>query len=377
MEHREDARSLFQPATVAALHLGSRLVMAPMTRCFSPGGVPGPDVAAYYRRRAEAGVGLIVTEGTWIPHPAASNETSAPRFYGDDALSGWRGVVNEVHAADGKIFPQLWHVGLVRKRKLEFLYDNAADEAAGRVSPSGYVLPGEKVGEGCADHEIEGIIAAYATAARSAKGLGFDGVELHGAHGYLIDQFLWGETNHRTDRWGGLTLGERAAFAVEVVRACRAAAGPDFPISFRFSQWKLQDYSAKLAQTPQELETLLGALVDAGVDIFHASQRRYWEPVFAGSELNLASWSKKLTGKPSITVGSVGLDQTFDTSFVSSADARVTSLEGLMTMLDRGDFDLAAVGRALLADAKWGAKVRAGALESLRPYNRSAMTTLS
>src|SRR5208283_1155497 len=110
---------LFRPLDYKGLHLSNRIVMAPMTRCFSPGGVPGADVAAYYRRRAESGVGLIVTEGTWIPHHAASNEENAPRFYGDDALAGWRHVVAEVHAAGGKIMPQLWHTGLTRRPVLE------------------------------------------------------------------------------------------------------------------------------------------------------------------------------------------------------------------------------------------------------------------
>lgn len=101
---------LFEPVTLGSLSLANRIVMAPMTRCLSPGGVPGPDVARYYRRRIEGGVGLVITEGTWIPHPSASNEPDAPRFYGEDALAGWQRVVDEVHAAGGKIMPQLWHV---------------------------------------------------------------------------------------------------------------------------------------------------------------------------------------------------------------------------------------------------------------------------
>lgn len=369
--------ALFQPFALGKLQLGNRLVMAPMTRRYSPGGVPGEDVAAYYRRRAEGGTGLIITEGTWIPHRAASNEPEAPRFYGEDALAGWKRVVDEVHAAGGKIFPQLWHVGLIRKPTVEFLTYKEQDDPLKKVSPSGYVLPGEKLGEGMADDEVEAVISAYAEAARSAKDLGFDGVEIHGAHGYLIDQFIWHETNHRTDRWGGPSPRDRVAFAVAVVRACRAAVGPDFPISFRFSQWKMQDYGARLATTPEGLEQVLGPLADAGVDVFHASTRRYWEPAFEGSDLNLAAWAKKLTGKPSITVGSVGLDQTFQESFASADDAPMASLDGVMKGLERGDYDLVAVGRLLLHDPHWGRKIRDGDLESLRPFNRDSMRSLT
>ena len=104
--------ALFRPFRVQSLELPNRIVMAPMTRAFSPGGVPGEDVAAYYRRRAEAGVGLIVTEGTYPPHPSAGFDPKVPHLYGEAALNGWRNVVDQVHGAGGHIFSQIWHLGL-------------------------------------------------------------------------------------------------------------------------------------------------------------------------------------------------------------------------------------------------------------------------
>ena len=104
---------------------------------------------------------------------------------------------------------------------------------------------------------------------------------------------------------------KRTRFAADLIRAVRKLVGPDFPISLRISQWKLQDYPAKLASTPQELEAWLVPLADAGVDIFHCSQRKFWEPEFDGSDLNLAGWAKKLTGKSTITVGQLGFLGTF------------------------------------------------------------------
>jgi 2,4-dienoyl-CoA reductase-like NADH-dependent reductase (Old Yellow Enzyme family) len=106
-----DLDILFSPYRLNALNLPNRVVMAPMTRSFAPGGVPTAEVAAYYRRRAENGVGLIVTEGTGVDRPAAVNEPDVPHFHGEAALAGWKKVVDEVHAAGGRIAPQLWHAG--------------------------------------------------------------------------------------------------------------------------------------------------------------------------------------------------------------------------------------------------------------------------
>src|SRR3984885_1315790 len=107
------SNSLFRPFQVKGLTLANRIVMAPMTRSHSPEGVPGDDVAAYYRRRAEGGVALIITEGTFVDHPVAGFDPRVPRFHGEHSLAGWRRVAEQVHAAGGRIFPQLWHVGKV------------------------------------------------------------------------------------------------------------------------------------------------------------------------------------------------------------------------------------------------------------------------
>jgi 2,4-dienoyl-CoA reductase-like NADH-dependent reductase (Old Yellow Enzyme family) len=361
---------LFQPFTLVNLTLRNRIVMAPMTRSKSPHGVPGENVAAYYRRRAEGGVGLIVTEGTSIPHPAAVFYPDVPRFYGEDALAGWKRVVDEVHQAGGLIFPQLWHVGVMR--------DPSHPLPAGvePMSPSGLRLPGEKSGVAMTQADIDAVIEAYGQAARSAKKLGFDGIEIHGAHGYLIDQFLWEGTNQRTDRYGG-SIVARTTFAVEVLREVRRAVGPGYPVVLRFSQWKLQDYAAKLATTPQELEKLLNPLVAAGADAFHCSSRRFWDTEFEGSTLNLAGWTKKLTGMPTITVGSVTLNEEFMTTFQSAEGASVTGLDELIERLGRGEFDLVALGRALIVNPSWPEQVRRGKLDELRPFHKDALATLA
>ncbi|ANE46867.1 1,2-oxophytodienoate reductase [Paenibacillus swuensis] len=364
------ADALFQPFNGGNLELSNRIVMAPMTRTFSPKGVPGAEVAAYYRRRAENAVGLIITEGTVINHPAAASDHNVPHFYGEEALKGWEHVVREVHAAGGKIAPQIWHTGTARTRE-KFPESDAAP-----VGPSGLNLMGQPVSEPLTKEEIHGIIQAYADAASDAKRIGFDAVEIHGAHAYLIDQFFWGVTNKRTDEYGGDLVG-RTRFAVEVIEAVRKAVGPEFPIIFRFSQWKPVDYSAKLAHTPEELKNFLEPLSAAGVDIFHASTRRFWEPEFEGSDLNLAGWTRKLTGKPTITVGSVGLDSDFMSMFTEGKGSQTAGIGEIIERLERNEFDLVAVGRALLGDPAWAAKIRDGRTEELEVFTREALGTLS
>jgi len=363
---------LFKPFSTEKLSLKNRTVMAPMTRAFSPNNIPSADVAAYYQRRAEGDVGLIITEGTFISHQAASGYANVPAFYGEQALAGWKNVVDAVHAAGGKIAPQLWHVGSVRKLGTE------PNSTVPAYSPSGLYKPGAKNGVAMTQADIDEVVASFAQAALDAKNIGFDAIEVHGAHGYLVDQFFWEGTNQRTDSYGG-SLENRTRFGVEIVKAIRAAVGDNFAIIFRFSQWKQQDYAAKLCQTPEQLSTFLKLLSDAGVDIFHASTRRFWQPEFAGSELNLAGWTKKLTNKPVITVGNVGLDKDFigEGNADLSGTSNPTGIDELLERLTNDEFDLVAIGRALLVDPDWVNKIRQQAIDEIKPFTKKSLMSLS
>nr|BFD95024.1 NADH:flavin oxidoreductase [Kitasatospora sp. Xyl93] len=364
------AEILSRPVSINGLTVPNRIVMAPMTRRFSPGGVPGEDVRSYYARRAAAGVGLIVTEGTYVGHESAGQSDDIPRFHGEEQLAGWARVAEDVHAAGGTIVPQLWHIGMVRKQ------EDPPFAGAPAIGPSGVRLDGtEGTGRAMTRADLDAVIGAFAEAAAAAERIGFDGVELHGAHGYLLDQFLWAGTNRRTDAYGGDPVA-RTKFTAELVAAVREAVSPEFPVIFRYSQWKAENYEARLAGTPQELEAILAPLADAGVDAFHASTRRYWVPEFDGSDLNLAGWTRKLTGRPAITVGSVGLDGDFVRAFMGEG-AAIQGIDNLLDRLERDEFDLVAVGRALLQDPQWAAKVLAGRFTDLRPYDAAALRTLS
>ncbi|WP_431951622.1 NADH:flavin oxidoreductase [Nocardia lijiangensis] len=364
------AEILSRPVALNGLTVPNRIVMAPMTRMFSPGGVPGEDVRSYYARRAAAGVGLIVTEGTYVGHESAGQSDRVPRFHGEEQLAGWAKVAEAVHEAGGTIVPQLWHIGMVRKQGQPPYADAPA------VGPSGICVDGtEGTGKAMTQRDLDDVIGAFAEAAAAAERIGFDGVELHGAHGYLLDQFLWAGTNRRTDAYGGDPVA-RTKFAAEIVAAVRETVSPDFPVIFRYSQWKQEAYGARLAETPEELEAILTPLAAAGVDAFHASTRRYWIPEFEGSDLNLAGWTKKLTGRPTITVGSVGLDGDFLHAFAGEG-APVHGLDNLLDRLERDEFDLVAVGRALLQDPQWAAKVLGDRFEELKSYDGTALKTLS
>ncbi len=155
----------------------------------------------------------------------------------------------------------------------------------------------------------------------------------------------------------------------------REGVGEDMALILRLSQWKQQDYAVQLAETPDALADWLEPLSEAGVDVFHCSQRRFWEPEFEGSDLNFAGWTKKLTAKPTITVGSVGLDGEFIAAF-GGAGSKPASLDGLIERLERDEFDLVAVGRALLADPHWVEKIREGRTNELKDFERGAMATL-
>lgn len=365
--------TLFTPLRCRGLTLRNRVVMAPMTRECAPGGVATAAMTEYYRRRAAGGPALIITEGT-APNPAGSFGANVPNFFGAEALSAWRPIVQAVHAEGSAIFAQLWHVGAFDP-SLIGMADSFASPPE-RLSPSGLAGPGRPYGRAMSRSDIDSTITDYANAVAAARALGFDGVEIHGAHGYLPDQFLWVGTNQRSDDYGG-SLRNRLRFAEQLLAACRREAGPDFVLCFRFSQWKQLDYAARIAETPDELDEIVQHLRDAGADLLHCSTRRYWEPVFAGSEMCLAAWARRLSGIPTIAVGSVTLGNDFKSATGKQAAAAAPEqIDDIEHRLALGEFDLIALGRALLANPDWATRVESGQRGALQPFSRAHLDVL-
>lgn len=375
---------LLQPFTVRGVTLPNRVIMSPMTRGASPNGVPGADVAAYYARRAAGGVGTIYTESVFVDDAGTMGKFGLegggekpnpwPLMFGAAPLEGWRGVVDAVHAAGGKIFPQLMHLGLQRTPGKGESWD-----AIKISSPSGVYGTAEELAhlppeaqavlnnpeKAMTEAEILSVIAAFASAAAGAKAVGFDGIALHGGHGYLIDNFMRPETNLRTDKWGGDHVG-RLTFVVELIRAVRAAIGEDMPISFRFSQWTHHNLDAQLFPTRQILEDILHTLSDAGVDIFEASARAFTDTVFEGSPQTLAALTREITGKPTVMIGGTGVyREKYESALVPPKV--IDNIDDVMARFEAGEFDFLAVGRSLLNDPNWLQKAIRG--EPFAPFN--------
>jgi len=228
--------TLFSPLRAGALDLPSRLVMAPLTRNRAPGAIPTPLMAAYYAQRADPrrGAGLIVSEATAIS-PQAQGYADVPGLYGTEQLDGWKRVTQAVHAAGGTIVCQLWHVGRVSHHLLQPGGADPVAPSALRAETKTYLIDAQGHGafvptsapRALHRHEIPGIVHDFAAAARNAvQSAGFDGVEIHGANGYLLDQFLKTGANQRTDDYGG-SIENRARLMLEVTRAVADAVGHD------------------------------------------------------------------------------------------------------------------------------------------------------
>ena len=357
---------LFEPYKIKNTLLKNRIAMAPMTRNQSPGGIPTNDVVSYYKRRAEAEVGLIITEGVEVSHKASSAYPNVPRLDSEKARDGWKRVVGGIKEHDGAVIAQLWHCGGFRKLGMA-----PNPEVPGHTA-SGLVRPGKRVAHAMSSDDIKETIDAYASDAKFCEDFGFYGAEIHGAHGYLIDNFFWNGTNERKDLYGG-SIEKRSQLAANIVKAIRSNVSDNFIVGLRFSQWKQQDYEAKLATSSEELLKVIKQPADAGLDYLHSSMRRFWESEFKGSDENLAFWTKKLTGLPTISVGSVGLDSDF---IDMSAPASPRNIDKAISDISNKKYDMVAVGRALLADHEWVIKMREGRIKDIIPYTKEALYKL-
>ena len=357
---------LFEPYKLKNINLRNRVVMAPMTRNQSPGGIPTNEVVAYYSRRAKAEVGLIITEGIEVSHEASSAYPDVPRLDTKEAREGWKRVVNGIKENGGSVIAQLWHCGGFRKIGMQ-----PNPEVPGHTA-SGLVKPGKKVAHKMTLEDIKQTINAYASDAKYCEEIGFDGVEIHGAHGYLIDNFFWEGTNIRDDSYGG-SIEKRSQFVSEIIQAVRSNISQEFIIGLRFSQWKQHDFEAKLAHTTDDLKKVLLSPVESGLDYLHSSMRRFWESEFEGSEENLAYWTKKISNIPTIGVGSVGLDSDF---IDMTAPSKPANIDKAIDDISKEKYDLLAVGRALLSDHEWVLKMKDGRLKDVIPYSKEALLKL-
>jgi N-ethylmaleimide reductase len=226
--------TLFEPLQVGRMHLANRVVMAPLTRNRAPGAMPNDLMVTYYTQRADPknGAGLIITEATAISHQG-QGYSDVPGIWSDEQVTAWRKVTDSVHAAGGKIVIQLWHVGRVSHVDLQPNGQAPVAPSALQAKTKTVLIRGgiptfeqTSIPRALELSELPGIVADYRHAAKNAIAAGFDGVEVHAANGYLLDQFMRSGSNTRTDAYGG-SIENRARLLVEVMTAASQEIGGD------------------------------------------------------------------------------------------------------------------------------------------------------
>ncbi|KAJ3449595.1 n-ethylmaleimide reductase [Anaeramoeba flamelloides] len=360
-------RLAFQEFQSEKLNLQTRIVMPPMARGFSnEKHVYNDKYTQYYTRRAEKGVGLVISEGTFVSKEAQFtwNGTLNCGVYNDDHMEGLKKICEGVHKNNGKFAVQLWHTG------------KYADSP---ICPYEATV-GNKQAKVATLEDLKKIKSDFVNGARIAKKAGCDAVEIHGAHEYFLDEFIQ-KKNLRTDGYG-TTFEGKIRFPIEVVKAVREEVGQDFPILYRTSQWTTSDYNETKWDTLEELGKWGNALKDAGVDILHVSTNRAYKLEFEGQgeegeKHTLAGWYKKLTGLPVIAVGGVCYTQGVGYSFTQDQPTTVEDPEPFLKLIEDGEFDLLAVGRALIKNHDWVELVRTGNWKKVKPFVRSDLMTLN
>lgn len=360
---------MFTPHLVKKVTFRNRFVLPAMQRGWGNAYAPTDRLCDFYRRAAQGGVSLVITEAIAVNHPSATGHPAFVLMLNKGNAAALGKCIDAVHEEGGRIFLQLWHEGATRKQ-----FEGGLDPSYPTLSPSGLIRAGAPNGDIATIEQLRAIRDAYVENAIMAKELGADGIEIHGAHGYFLDLFLWPETNLRTDAYGGPDIVSRTQYPAEIVRHIRAAVGEDFLICFRFSQWKEVDYHGKNFTSPEELRAMLDVLQEAGTDIFHASARWFDRPEWPDkSSLGIAGWTKTLTGATVIAVGSVGLNvdgmDTLYTDKVIVCEAE-SAIEKVSTKMDNREFDMIAVGRSLMADPHWVNKVFEDRYSDIIPFRR-------
>jgi 2,4-dienoyl-CoA reductase-like NADH-dependent reductase (Old Yellow Enzyme family) len=339
---------LLAPFSLGSLRLPNRMVVAPMTRVSATTeGVPTEAMARYYSRFAEGGFGLIITEGTYPEAEHGSGLLCQPGLVTEPQADGWARVCSAVHEADGIVFAQLMHAGALAQ-------SHARTIAPSAVQPWGEMMP-EYGGTGpypvpreMTARDIARAVESFADSARRAERCGFDGVEIHGANGYLIDQFLTAYTNQRTDEYGG-PVENRIRFAADVIRAVRSAVSRSFVVGIRLSETKVNDFSYRWPGGLADGQVIFRAIRDAGAQYIHlANEGRSFQASRAVAEF--ACLAREVSGVPVIANG--GLHE----------PALAESV------LDAGWADLISLGRAALVNPDWPCRVETG--RALRSFDR-------
>lgn len=336
-------QTLFEAATIGNVELAHRVALAPMTRVSATAdGVPTDRIASYYRVFAEGGFALLITEGLYIDDQTSQGYLFQPGIANAAHAAGWQPVVDGVHNCEAKFFAQLMHAGSQSQGNPH----TTITWGPSAVRPKGEQLPMYrgagpfKIPQAMTTEHINQVRAAFVNAARQARDAGFDGVEIHGANGYLLDAFLTDYMNTRTDEYGGHTAG-RVRLAAEVCHDVASAVGDDIAVGIRISQGKVSDNHHRWAGE-EDAAIIFGTLGDTGIDYIHTTEYRALAPAFAGSGNSLAQLAKQFSKLAVIANGH--LDDPRDAAAI----------------IDSGAADLVALAKPALANRDWPHRVQHG-----------------
>lgn len=335
--------SLFEPLVLGPLTLANRLAVAPMTRVSATAdGLPTARMAEYYAQFAQGGFGLVITEGVFTDAAFAQGYRHQPGLANAAQRDAWRPIVEGVQSRGGRVIAQLMHAGALSQGN---------PYRSGTVGPSAVRPKGKQMTfyRGTGDYavpaamtqqDIDAAVAGFAQAAARAREAGFDGVEIHGANGYLLDQFLSEGINLRDDRYGGGIDG-RLRLIAEVAGAVRAAVGAGCVVGVRLSQAKVNDFTHRW-RDEDEAALIFRAVGALAVDYLHTTEHEAWRPAFDAGP-SLAALAKRYGGRPVLANGSL------------HDPAQAAGMVG------RGEADAVSLGRGALAQADWPRRVRRGA----------------
>ncbi|MCY1194183.1 NADH oxidase [compost metagenome] len=351
---------LFTPLRLErGLSLRNRLAVAPMTRVSATAdGRATAQMADYYEAYAAGGFGLVITEGIYTDKAYAQGYLFQPGLTDDAQRDAWRTVVDRVHAHGGRIVAQLMHAGALSQGNPH----RASTKGPSAVQPRGQQMAfyrGEgpyRMPEAMSDEDISAAVEGFARAARRAQEAGFDGVEIHGANGYLLDQFLTAHTNLREDRYGG-SLDNRLRLTVDVIQAVRRSTAKHFVVGVRSSQGKVNDFTHKWEGAEADAARIFRTLGAQPIDYLHTTEFEAWRPAFGEQGPSLAALARRHVSVPVLANGSLH-DPLQAGGMMASKEA-----------------DFVSLGRGALTHPDWPARLRAG--EGLETFDRGLLAPIA
>lgn len=347
--------SLLTPVKLGKITLDNRVGVAPMTRTSATEeGLATDQMVSYYAKFVRGGFDLIITEGVYPDNKYSQGYNNQPGIIDEKQVEAWKKVTDAVHQDGGTIIAQLMHAGALSQGN-RFTDETLAPSS---VQPKGeqmefyggkgpFSLPKEATTE-----DIKEVIDGFVESAKRAKEAGFDGVEIHGANGYILDQFLTDYTNQRTDEYGGSTE-NRVRLSVEVSKAVREAVGEDFTVGIRISQGKVNDFYHKWADKEKDAKIIFGELGQAGLDYIHVTEYEAWQPAFPDAEDMQATDSAFGDGGPTLAA----LAKKYGKLPVI-ANGNLHDPDKAKEILEKGDADVVTLGRGALGDSNWVNKLK-------------------